>query len=81
METLRITTHSIEGWAPYTAKFGFVPDPMMLRTGEIFLNGAEGAKPLGHSDFAVWSAIEQNIGGLLDFFDMLVIRDAIPLIN
>jgi hypothetical protein len=29
----------------------------------------------------VWEAIEENVGGLLEFFDMLVIRDAIPLID
>jgi len=27
----------------------------------------------------VWKALQQNIGGLLDFFDILVTRDNIPL--
>jgi len=31
MESLVINNHSIVGWAPYTKKFGFVPDPMLLQ--------------------------------------------------
>ena len=62
-------------------QIGFVPDPMILRTGRVFLNGARGTHVLERSDFDVWEALQQNIGGLLDFFDMVVTREVIPLIN
>jgi hypothetical protein len=81
MEVLQIKEHSIAGWLPYAQQIGFVPDPMILRTGEIFLNGQSGIKALERSDFDVGQALRENIGGLLDFFDMLVTRDTIPLIN
>lgn len=81
METLRVMEHSKAGWSSYATEFGFVPDPMILRTGEVFLNGARGAVPLERGDFVVWDSIKENLGGLLDFFDLLVTRDTIPLIN
>jgi hypothetical protein len=81
METLHITEHSKAGWSSYATEFGLVPDPMILRTGEVFLNGARGVVPLERGDFVIWDSIRENLGGLLDFFDMLVTRDRIPLIN
>ena len=81
MQALEITDHSMAGWSGYAQQFGFVPDPMILRTGEIFLNGARGTGLLERHDLDVWKALQQNIGGLLDFFDILVTRDNIPLIN
>src|SRR4051812_21383392 len=81
MQALSIDDHSMAGWSGYAQKFGFVPDPMILRTGEIFLNGARGSIGLGRADTEVWRALQDNIGGLIDFFDMLVTRDSIPLIN
>ena len=81
MQALRIEDHSLAGWSSYAQKFGFVPDPMILRTGEVFLNGASGSKALERADTRVWHALQENIGGLIEFFDMLVTRDAIPLIN
>lgn len=81
METLYIDHHSLAGWASYANKFGFVPDPMILRTGEVFLNGASGASKMERTDFNIWNALQENMGALLDFFDMIVVRDAIPLIS
>jgi hypothetical protein len=81
METLRVAKHSMVGWLAYAEKIGFVPDPMILCTGEIFLNGRSGINPMERSDFDVWRALQENIGGLLDFFDILVTRDVIPLIS
>ena len=71
----------MESWKVYAARFGFVPDPMIIRAGEIFINGRTVSAQLGRSDFNVWHALEQNIGGIIDFFDMIVTRDQIPLIN
>jgi len=81
MQPLSITNHSLAGWSSYAAQIGFVPDPMILRTGEVFLNGANGTRALERSDFDVWKALAENIGGLIDFFDMVITRDTIPLIN
>jgi hypothetical protein len=81
MKKLHITDHSLAGWSAYGETVGFVPDPMILRTGEIFLNGAQEAKRIRIHDTVLWEAVRANLGGLLDFFDMLVTRDTIPLIN
>jgi hypothetical protein len=36
MEQLDITEHTPKAWSAYRAKFGFVPDPMILRAGGFF---------------------------------------------
>lgn len=81
METLHIKQHSLAGWSEYRKEFGFVPDPMILRAGEIFLNGVSSGETLDRKDTQVWRALEENLGGIFDFFDILVTRDTIPLIN
>jgi hypothetical protein len=81
MPPLIIDNHSPAGWQRYTDTFGFVPDPMILRAGEVFLNGERGSGALKNDPMAVWQALEDNLGGLVDFFDILVTRDHIPLIN
>ena len=81
MQDMRIEENSVAGWLGYANTFGFVPDPMILRTGEVFLNGASGSKGLIRDDSRLWNALRENIGGLVDFFDLLVTRGAIPLIN
>jgi hypothetical protein len=54
---------------------------MILRAGELFLNGSMSAKHLQRDEQKVWHALEQNVGGIIDFFDIIVTRDTIPLIN
>jgi len=81
MRPIEIKDHSLEGWSDYGSQIGFVPDPMVLRTGQIFLNGLSGATDLQNKDFVVWNVLSENLSGLLDFFDILVTRDTIPLIN
>ncbi|RMF37415.1 MAG: hypothetical protein D6754_09555 [Alphaproteobacteria bacterium] len=54
---------------------------MIMRAGEIFLNGAERAKRIHQDDWAMSQALYENIGGISDFFDFVVTRDRIPLIN
>lgn len=81
MEPLRIEKHAPSAWVAYKDRFGFVPDPMILRAGEIYLNGAKGVGALGHDEDFVWSALQENVGGLCDFFDMVVTRPRIPYIN
>jgi hypothetical protein len=81
MEQLTIPSHTPEAWRLYGDTFGFVPDPMILRAGEIFLNGSNGGAKLHRNLFRLWEALEQNILGLVEFFDMVATRDRIPLIN
>jgi hypothetical protein len=63
----------------------FVPDPMILRAGDVFLMGREQASGMLPQEAGgggrVWQALDKNIHGILCFFDLLVTRDRIPLIN
>jgi hypothetical protein len=61
----------------------YVPDPMVLRTAELFLLGRQGcmAQQGGHSEGEIWAVIEKNIDGLLAFFHVLMTRDRVPLID
>ena len=79
--TLTVTEHSVSGWQTFADVAQFVPDPMILRTGEVFANGAKGAKALGRPDFEVVEALRDNIAGLIEFFDLLVSYDHMPLID
>jgi hypothetical protein len=81
MDTLEINDHSLKSWTTYADQIGFVPDPMILRAGEIFLNGRKGSLALQRDEYDVWTALQENIGGITDFFDIVVTRESIPLIN
>ncbi|HLZ85119.1 MAG TPA: hypothetical protein VKQ54_16255 [Caulobacteraceae bacterium] len=81
METMEINQHTKAEWARYGARFGFVPDPMILRAGEIFVNGSGGIGGLEGDSFAIWKALEQNIASIVEFFDMVATRDELPLID
>jgi hypothetical protein len=80
MDNIEIKKHSVSGWKPLE-KVGFIPDPMILRAGEVFLNGPAGARALDRNEIEVQNALEANVGGLVEFFDMIVTRKTIPLIN
>ncbi|MBM6583134.1 hypothetical protein ILT44_23310 [Microvirga sp. BT689] len=81
MDELRISENSYKGWQDYAERIGFVPDPMILRSGEIFLNGLSGVDRLQRVDRQVGAALKDNIGSLVEFFDLVVTRDTIPLID
>jgi hypothetical protein len=71
-----------QGWSAYNeAKLDVVPDPMVLRTGETFLLGKSGVKKIGLDPEEVWKSIDENLGSLFAFFDLLITRDRIPLIE
>ena len=57
-----------------------VVDPMVYRTGEMFLRGR---KATGSNDGAraVWSALSQNVDGLMLFFDELMLHDQLPIFD
>ena len=71
MADLTINEHSPLGWAPLRDEFGFVPDPMIMRAAEIFLNGATGSKKIHGDGWAMSRALHENFGGISDFFDYL----------
>lgn len=79
--TLQVTEHSVAGWQAFANEASFVADPMILRVGEVFANGAKGTRALGASDMEVMAALRENIGGLVEFFDLVVAYDRMPLIN
>ena len=54
---------------------------MVLRTGETFLLGMSGVKRMGLDPDEVWKFVDQNLGSLFAFFDLLLTRDRIPLIE
>jgi len=81
MEDVHIADNTELAWSQYAARFDFVPDPMILRAGEMCLNGLSGATKLNQDDSAVWWSLQQNLMGISDFFDILVTRERIPLIN
>src|SRR5688572_7679075 len=54
-----------------------VLDPMVVRCGELFLQGARGqADPA-----AVWDLLTKNVHAIGMFFDALVLEDKIPIFN
>lgn len=57
-----------------------VVDPMVYRTGEVFLRGR---KATGSNDGAraVWGALSQNVDGLMLFFDELMLHDQLPIFD
>jgi hypothetical protein len=70
------------GWAAFgRAKLDVVPDPMVLRTGETFLMGRSGVSQMGLDPDEVWNSIDENLGALFAFFDLLMTREKIPLIE
>lgn len=79
MSPIVIQDNSPAEWKKFTTLLDCVPDPMVIRTAELFLNGKSGCARLGTD--AVWQTIESNLHGLLTFFNMLMTRPAIPLID
>lgn len=55
-----------------------VVDPLVLRYGEVFLGGRGAA---GDRADAKWRAIANDIGGLLLFFDQIMLRERIPIFD
>lgn len=54
-----------------------IVDPMIYRAGEIFLSGRS------HTNDAdeLWDALSKDLGGLVNFFDLLILHDELPAFN
>ena len=62
-------------------KLNVVVDPMVFRTADVFLRGAQGmakSRELKHPA-TMWSAISSNIGSLCTFFDALILEKRLPM--
>lgn len=53
-----------------------IVDPMIYRVGETFLAGRQ----VGSAD-EQWDAVSKDIGGLVTFFDLLVLHERLPAFN
>lgn len=61
-----------------TRGLDLIVDPMVLRTGQFFLEGAPSDVTAADRK---WSVIEQDLGALAAFFDLLVLRQRFPAFN
>jgi len=69
-------------WGKYGgAGLDFVADPMVLRTGELFLGGRSGTTAIAADPENIWAAINNNLGALFTFFDTLVTRERMPYLQ
>ncbi len=75
MEPIAIESES--DWAQL-GRDAVITDPMILRYGEMFLAGRRAA---GEDANRRWRAIAADIGGLMLFFDQIVLRERIPMFN
>src|SRR4051812_16979584 len=80
-EAIFVSANTWLGWREYARRVDYVPDPMTLRTAELFFNGWTGCQPLEQPQERIWEAIESNLHGLLTFVDMLLTRDCVTLIE
>ncbi|MGP4091110.1 hypothetical protein [Streptomyces sp. KR55] len=69
----------LEAWDELAREgLGIVIDPFVFRLGQFFLEGG----PLAGTDAdARWGAIEDDIGALVSFFDLVVMHDQVPAFN
>jgi hypothetical protein len=71
--------YGLEAWDQLVQRnLGIVIDPLVFRLGQFFLEG----KPEARDDKdRRWRAIESDIGGLVSFFDLIVLHDQVPAFN
>jgi hypothetical protein len=70
-------------WAASLSAQGidFVPDPLVIRIGDLFIGGRSFATRSQLDPGAVWSTIVENVDSLITFFHLLMTRERIPLID
>ena len=64
-------------WEAIAGIGGPVVDPIIVRCGELFLRGAEGAS----NPADAWDLLTRNVHAIGTFFDRLIIEDQIPVFN
>jgi len=80
---MKLSVEKPEDWHAIAAIGGPVVDPMILRCGEIFIGGANGApnQMLAWDQAAAWDLLTQNIHALSTFFDRIILHEQIPVFN
>jgi hypothetical protein len=63
------------------SQIDYIPDPMVLRVGDLFIGGKSGATTFRLDPASTWEAIVKNVDGLGAFFHVLMTRERIPLID
>jgi hypothetical protein len=58
-----------------------VPDPMVMRIADLFIDGRSFAQKSGLDQAKVWSTISNNVDSLYTFFHLLMTRERVPLID
>src|SRR3954451_22853064 len=76
-----ISSREPHAWKDFTDRTDCVPDAMIIRAAELFLNGRHACRLQRLDEDAVWEALDRNVDGILTFFDLLLTRDAVPLVN
>jgi hypothetical protein len=74
---MKITVQTQKDWLAIAQLEGPVVDPMILRSGEIFLRGAAGAR----DPSAAWEFLAMNLHAVGTFFDRLILDERIPVFN
>src|SRR5215212_7623154 len=55
-----------------------IVDPAIYRVGQIFL---EGKSRVGADENTRWQAVVNDLGGLINFFELIVLHDRLPAFN
>lgn len=74
---MSLTIEKSDDWLAITKLGGPVVDSMIVRCGELFLQGAGGVRDAG----AAWDLLTMNIHALGTFFDRLILDEKIPVFN
>lgn len=70
---------TLEQWSELARQgLGTVIDPLVLRIGHLFLCGMPRNEEAARRQ---WEVIENNLGALVSFFDLVVLRDQFPAFN
>jgi hypothetical protein len=80
---MKLSVEKPEDWHAIAKIGGPVVDPMILRCGEIFIGGANGApnQMVKWDQAAAWDLLTQNIHALSTFFDRIILHEQIPVFN
>jgi hypothetical protein len=74
---MTVIVENPKDWLAIAKLGGPVVDPMILRCGELFLQGANGAL----NAVEAWDLLTRNIHALGTFFDRLILDENIPVFN
>jgi hypothetical protein len=74
-----LTIRRAQDWNLLLEKVNVVVDPFIYRIGQIFLEGANTGS--GTHEDSRWRAVANDVAGLAQFFDLIVLHDKLPAFN